>query len=123
MKTGEMYTYALANPKAEFIRPDLNNAIYKFSEKGVLLVRAAGTFVVSDLPPKPNEDWELVPQEVTWQEAISAWLDGEEVVCKHKGGEAIFVSGGINMALYADKEKFKYGKWYIKPMTCPLIKG
>ena len=123
MKTGEMYTYVLANPKAEFTRSRINDVVYKFSEKGVLLVRAADTFVVSDLPPKPNEDWELVPQEVTWQEAISAWLDGEEVACKHKGGEAIFLSGGINMALYADKEKLKYGKWYIRPMTSPLIKG
>ena len=118
-----MYTYVLANPKAEFTRSRINDVVYKFSEKGVLLVRAAGTFVVSDLPPKPNEDWELVPQEVTWQEAISAWLEGEAVVCKYKGSEITFFSGGINTALYADKEKLKYGKWYIKSMTCPLTKG
>ena len=68
-------------------------------------------------------DWELIPQEVTWQEAIGAWLDGEAVVCRYKGSDITFFSGGINMALYADKEKLKYGKWYIKPMTCPLIKG
>ena len=60
-------------------------------------------------------DWELMPKEVSWQEAISAWLDGKAVVCKcNGGGTVVFSSGGINMALYVDKEKLKYGKWYIK---------
>jgi len=120
MKTGEMYTYVLANPKAEFksVGEKLGDFTARFNEVGKLIDKH-GDLVF----PRCDMDWELVPREVTWQEAIGAWLEGEAVVCKYKGGEAIFLSGGINMALYADKEKFKYGKWYIKPMTCPLIKG
>ena len=26
-----------------------------------------------------NDDWELLPTEVTWQEAIQAWANGEKV--------------------------------------------
>ena len=116
-----MYTYALANPKAEFTRPDLNNAIYKFSENGVLLVRAAGTFVVSDLPPKPDENWELVPQEVTWQEAIGAWLDGKTIKCvAHDLEDSVFEGKDGNKQAFKDQKGWTFnkiklitGRWYI----------
>ena len=61
MKTGEMYNYALNNPKGAFKRA-LDSCSYSFY-KGHLINH--GGFAVS---PNPNvdEDWELIPQEVTW---------------------------------------------------------
>ena len=120
MKTWDMLRELSENPLLKF--KDNSGSVVGISDKTGRVVWLNGdredAFVIHSYAygfvDNLHLDWELVPQEVTWQEAISAWLDGEAVACKYKGSEITFLSGGINMALYVDKEKLKYGKWYIK---------
>jgi len=114
MKTGEIYTHALTNPKARFMSSE-NGPFPEFeahfNEVGKLVT---GEGRDESLVYAPYDmEWELVPQEVTWHEAINLWLDGNSVVCEYKGNRHGFDAGGIIMAMHVDKEKLKYGKWYI----------
>jgi hypothetical protein len=72
-----------------------------------------------DIHQKFGWEWELVPQEVTWQEAIQAWLDGKDIrielrgktyiqhyVCRFGLAENSFNGFGKNF--------FTEGKWYIE---------
>ena len=64
-----------------------------------------------------NDDWELVPQEVPWREALGAWLDGEEVYFidvdnrKRRIGECNLF---IDNCVFVNKKHFTESKWFIK---------
>ena len=66
------------------------------------------------------DDWELVPKEVTWQEAIQAWLDGKSFYIEH-GGTRYTQSGGGRLGCFKNNllegfggGLFRDGKWYIE---------
>jgi len=64
--------------------------------------------------------WELLPQEVTWQEAIQAWLvdrkefyvevDDEKYTQRVTFKLGAFIAGKDGF----DRRCFERGKWYIK---------
>jgi len=69
MKTGEMYTYALANPKAEFksVGEKLGDFTAHFNEAGKLIDKH-GDLVF----PRCDMNWELVPESVDFMTAINS---------------------------------------------------
>ena len=78
---------------------------------------ADGKSISSDVPAggfdgniHQDYNWEEVPQEVTWQEAVQAWANGAKVHLINKAGGHVSRQGG-DMHLYADE--ITKGKWYI----------
>jgi hypothetical protein len=55
--------------------------------------------------------WELIPQEVTWQEAIQRWLGGETIVCEIGLHRYIYTPEDRHSIMRNEIEK---GKWYIE---------
>jgi len=114
VKTGEMYVYVLANPKAKFTQPrSLNNAIYEFDKHGNLKVLIDGELKFCDTPPKPDDNWDLVREPVDFMTAINSeseimyenWID--------------YASVDMVLDILANKMqgtalRMINGKWYIK---------
>ncbi|SDG48677.1 hypothetical protein [Desulfosporosinus hippei] len=116
LTTGEMYSYALKNPGAKFERMRTGR-IYSFGKQGQLILDGNWE---SHFVPSVNEKWRLVLQhQVTWQEAILAWLrDGKEIVCKLGENESVIKP---NLGFFLDQRgmaisnaEFVKGKWFIK---------
>lgn len=128
MKTWEMIKALEENPDLKFISQDgfiasvnqlngmfiLTNVNNPCSPNGnIHLVRVDGSVYSPD-------SWELIPQKVTWQEAIQAWLEGKEILIKHNGKEyrqkpsvglgnfTNYPSSSFGNRLFLD------GEWYIK---------
>ncbi|TGE35916.1 hypothetical protein E4K67_22635 [Desulfosporosinus fructosivorans] len=105
MKTWEMIKELTENPKLKFKRL-CDSRIFYCGNSGYLY-REPGMSEVIGI----DEDWELISQEVTWQEAIQAWVDGKTVRCK-KDREIIYFGSWPDFI--ADKTNFTDGKWYIE---------
>ena len=58
-----------------------------------------------------SDNWQLVREPVTWQEAIQAWVDGKEVSYSYKDGDIWFPFEDPNTMLSV--EKIKIAKWYV----------
>lgn len=58
-----------------------------------------------------NDDWEQLPQEVTWQEALESWIKGVDVIRELEGTTCIFSE--CNSFTVSRNELIR-GKWYIK---------
>lgn len=119
MKTSEMYAIAEVNPEAKFKRPNLNDTTYMFDENGILVNLECGEYTASVILPKPNEEWELIPQEVTWQEAIQAWVDGNKVYYVLNGVRRSYLDDVEYLRVFdgcrpISKDEISKGKWYIE---------
>ena len=57
-------------------------------------------------------DWQPIPQTVTWQEALQAWADGENVVL-NCGETENYLLGSHNY-LQVSKEQIANGIWYVE---------
>lgn len=74
MKTWEMLKELTENPKKRFRLPSWGDGRY---------ITAMGTGLIVNEIHKPANvnrlkvDWEMLPQEVPWQEAIEAWVNGK----------------------------------------------
>ena len=101
MLTSELFQ--VKNIKSKFAR-NLNGVIYHFGDNGILYDENG----IAAITLRIHEEWELIPQEVPWSEAIAAWLEGEEIEVDPGDCRAMKVVIGI------DRELFKKGKWYIK---------
>lgn len=55
-------------------------------------------------------DWELVPEEVTWQEALEAWVKGESVMRKLDGTSCIFRA---TTSFAVSRAELIRGQWFI----------
>ena len=117
MKTWEVYKIALENPKAEFRQPG-SNLIY-FFQNGKPKYRNINGDVDDSLNlTRLDENWELLPQEVTWQEAIQAWINCKEVYVEYDG-EKYTQRASFRLGCFAlgqdgfNKNCFRSGKWYI----------
>jgi len=65
------------------------------------------------------DEWELVPQEVPWQEAVQAWIEGKTITGVYKKSKHVYRSNGIyarfedNEDMPLNKIELTHGKWYI----------
>ena len=125
METWEMIKELTKNPKLKF-RNGIDS-IVKISDKTKTVVWVdedgdESPFILYSHAASVDNlhiVWELVPQEVTWQEAIQAWIDGKDFRIERDGityEQANFCGlgwfEGRNNWLYP--KLFKEGKWYIK---------
>jgi len=127
MKTGEMITAltndreakfkcidgCLVDPNRDFVIGCDKDGYIKFFERGKF--REA----FFDIHNKLDWDWELIPQEVTWQEGIQGWLDGKSILIKHDGSEYT-QSSGSRLGCFMNNPfsgfgggLFRDGKWFI----------
>lgn len=58
-----------------------------------------------------EDDWHLVRQPVTWQEAIQAWADGKIIRLAMPGWENAW---GPNNAVELNQCRIKDGTWYVE---------
>ncbi len=59
-----------------------------------------------------NNDWQLVRQPVTWQEAIQAWVAGKKVSYSYMGYDKRFLFEDSNTMM--STEKVKNAEWYVE---------
>ncbi len=113
MQTWEMIKKLSKNPKLK-----------AKSDEWIVYIDKRGSFHMLD--PNGDEEelnltifdeWEIIEEPVSWQEAIQAWLNGKDVYCVSDDVK-INISGENNVLedvnhLYLTKDDFKNGKWYI----------
>ena len=58
------------------------------------------------------DNWQLVKQPVTWQEAIQAWADGKKVSYKYSYNEMMYAFQDSNRMLSI--EKIEDAVWYVE---------
>ena len=102
-----MYTYALANPKAEFksVGEKLGDFTAHFNEVGKLIDKH-GDLVF----PRCDTDWELVPQEIPWQEALEQWVKGKSVIRELNGTTCLFTKDNC---FGVSRKELINGKWFL----------
>ena len=64
-----------------------------------------------------EDDWQLVRQPVTWQEAFQAWIDGCDIWCEGGGRVSKFKNSSIlldKLECPPSKWMMKNGKWYVE---------
>jgi hypothetical protein len=61
-----------------------------------------------------SDNWQLVPQPVTWQEAIQAWADGKVVYVENEAGGRVYRSGGEGEKMYLLHSEITKGAWYVE---------
>ena len=59
-----------------------------------------------------NNNWQLVRQPVTWQEAIQAWADGKKISFSYMGYDNRFDFEDSNYMMSVDK--IKKAEWYVE---------
>lgn len=125
MKTPEMWKLITKNRQAK-VRRLLNGSVYYLTERGLFRPenRLAGVYCLGI-----DEEWELVREPVTWQEAIHAWLDGKGLRVELPGGTIITqdtacVLGYHSVIIGRERKKsevpgfakdlFTEGKWFVE---------
>ena len=58
-----------------------------------------------------SKEWQEVKQQVSWQEAFEAWLDGKTVFCFLENGKRVEYDQNIN---FIHAHSLKTGTWYIE---------
>jgi hypothetical protein len=81
MKTSEMIAMLEKNKDLSFIRK-CNGEKYALNDSGCLS-RVGAYGVAANL--RIDDEWTLVRTPVTWQEAIQAWSEGENIWCECGG--------------------------------------
>jgi hypothetical protein len=122
MKTWEMYNYAMKNKSQKFLRKRYGQ-ICQFNDKGELkIVDKPNEYPLAGL----DEEWELAPREVPWQEAMQARIDGQGFYIEYNGHKYEQKNYRRIGCLESDDERdkgdidgfygemFKTGKWYIE---------
>lgn len=129
MKTSEMIAMLEENPKLKFTR---SKCAFGYGgslhlKKGKLCGENESDYpFVLDENNKPMDDWELVREPVTWQEAIQAWLDGKDIEIAECAGCSAFpnciLQEKFTVNIGTDnshagfsicRQQFKTAKWYI----------
>lgn len=59
-----------------------------------------------------DDDWQLVPQPVTWQEALQAWAEGKKISFSYAGYDNRFDFEASNYTMSVDK--IKKAEWYVE---------
>ncbi len=120
MKTWEILKLLTENQEIRFRRAG-KDLTYYYNGISVMCSDGITTAQSGDILNLKAE-WELIPQEVTWREAIQAWVDGKTVYCKV---EACYSPNGMAMRFIfdesshesrypLDKAEILKGKWFIE---------
>ena len=113
MKTWEVYKNELEQATQIYIRK-VDGVNYCFDKVYGLLPcnwRGMGWTTI-----KVDDDWELVPQEVTWQEAIQAWANGEKVHYVFNNTKVYLDNIYYLRTIYAgpiSRDEISKAKWFI----------
>ena len=105
MKYKDLMKELTAHPEKTYERGDW----VAYMEDGVFTLknRQSGLKVESAV----DDDWQLVRQPVTWQEAIQAWACGSKVTVALSGDKYIFQ--GFTEPAFA-KHVMNEGAWYVE---------
>ena len=133
MKTSEVFKALEKNPNLKFVCKNGNKEYFLYTEKVFstfygLQCRLNGEIIGSKADAanffgniKIDADWQLVPQSVTWQEALQAFIDGKKIKCEGCPG---CYDGDVCNDMQAEiidpfgkrtpcAEQLKHGTWYI----------
>ena len=58
-------------------------------------------------------DWQPIPQTVTWQEAIQAWVDGKTIRIKNRADGERFCRGGASL-IHLTSDDIASCAWYVE---------
>ena len=130
MKTSEMIAMLERNPKLKY-----RSGIHEVSVDGSGFLKVkympepnlgsgspSGNFRIVDSDVIKADNWQLVRQPVTWQEAIEARINGKTITCEKCGGcdgdkncrvkeEQIFLNTKFGIPCW---NQIKTGIWYIE---------
>lgn len=123
MKTSEMIAMLEKNPKLRFTRSRVafgyGGSVH--CDQGRLCGANGTTYdFILNIKNEPMDDWQLVREPVTWQEALQAAIDGKRIVCEdcegcfsgskcsHNGKKVI--AHGFTLCL----RQLQAGTWYIE---------
>lgn len=121
MKTWEMIKALTEDPKLRF-KTGSNSFVQVNKEDGSIIWTNkdgsnAGSLVdrfilYSNGPCCDNLhiDWELMPREVSWQEALGAWINGSSVKRELDGTSCIF---HVPTSFTVSRAELIRGKWFI----------
>ena len=86
----------------------------KFAEEGNLTWfndKFVGYAVFTVKQDELDEDWQLVRQPVTWQEAIQAWSEGSDIKECFPRSERLYRSGDT---IHLNENDVLNGTWYVE---------
>lgn len=90
---------------------DSSGVLYKL-DNGVLWYKSHDTINAywreSTYTNVINNEYEEVRQEVSWQEALEAWISGKKIMYKFDG-----ITYDIGDGAVIDRELLEFAKWYI----------
>ena len=121
MKTWEVLKELTENPNKRFRLPSWEDGRYiTATNTGLIVNEILELANVSRL----KVDWEILPQEVTWQEALEAWANGKTVKCTARGYDNIYQKYDVvddcddsflldEVGNPLDAYEILEGKWYI----------
>lgn len=127
MKTWEMIKELTENTEMRFkcingCLKGIEDYIIGRNKEGYIKFLRNGEFrdTYFDIHGKFDWDWELVPQEVTWQEAVQAWVDGKGVYFTLNGRVRLYLDDCSHYLITFDgcrpisKDEISKAKWYIE---------
>jgi len=130
LKTSEMFAMLEKNPKLTLVCRKGGNEYFMTTETvfsmyyksyakrdGQIITHQAGHFFGNI---SFDDDWQIVREPVTWQEALQAMIEGKNVLCKCANctGKIVLKTNPSSQCVYpADGNicinAFKSGTWYI----------
>ena len=117
MKTWEILKELTENPEKRFkLQTWREGSFVTATNTGMLINEISDVVKISRL----DLNWEEVPQEVTWQEALKFWIDGgqievwrnDELKYRSRRGYKLGVTKS-DERYHFDRKDFTEGKWYI----------
>ena len=105
MKTWQMIKELTENEHDEFENCKTGRVVMRLNDNCVYRDTLLTAFL------KVDDEWKKVQYEVTWQEAIEAWVNGKEVSLVKRDVKYLLKHSEISF--YLNKSDFKDGKWYI----------
>jgi hypothetical protein len=119
MKTWEMLKELTENPKKRFKRKNWEG-VYICSKNGFICDSNGDRYGIYDVMEDLDGGWEELPREVTWQEAIEAWINKERIEVWQEVSLVYRSSSGYKLGAsekdkgyHFDRSDFTKGKWYI----------
>jgi hypothetical protein len=119
MKTWEMLKELTENPKKRFKRKNWEE-VYICSKNGFICDSNGDRYGIYDVMEDLDGGWEELPREVTWQEAIEAWINKERIEVWREGSLVYRSTPGYklgasekNESYHLDRSDFAKGVWYV----------
>jgi hypothetical protein len=116
VKTWEMIKMLTENPKLKFKLVGTGigeNTVGITNNKIVWTDISCMPRLVLTFSTLTKNEWKLIQEPVTWQEAIQAWIDGKTIYTIDEDGIETELKGVVEEA-YFMKIEFTDSKWYIE---------